>query len=107
MIGPWVSLCIAGVLEAAWTISLKRSEGFTKLGPSLLTLVIISVGLICLSVALRKLPVTVCYPVFIGIGALAVVSTSVAFFGEHINITRVVCMTAIILGTLGLRITTP
>jgi len=67
---PWVYLAIAGVLETVWAVSLKYTEGFTRLWPSVATAVAMTASLYFLSLALKTLPLGTAYAVWTGIGAV-------------------------------------
>lgn len=100
----WIYLIVAGLLEVVWALLLKRTEGFTKLGPSLLTLATMGVSFYLLSVALRTLPTGTGYAVWVGIGAVGTAIFGVLFLGETANALRLVSIGLIILGVIGLRL---
>lgn len=101
----WMILFCAGLFEIAWAVGLKFTEGFTRFWPSVGTLValVISVGL--LGLAARALPIGTAYAVWTGIGAVGTVLCGTVIFSEPIPPVRIVCLGFIILGILGLRIT--
>lgn len=100
----WIQLIIAGLLECVWAVSLKRTEGFTKLGPSLFTLAAMAVSFYLLSVALRTLPTGTGYAVWVGIGAVGTALFGIFFLGEPRNALRLVSIGLIVLGVIGLRL---
>jgi quaternary ammonium compound-resistance protein SugE len=69
----WILLIVAGILEAGWAIGLKYTDGFTKLVPSVLTIIGIIVSIVLLSIAARTLPIGTAYAVWVGIGAAGAV----------------------------------
>ncbi|HYO16158.1 MAG TPA: multidrug efflux SMR transporter [Thermoanaerobaculia bacterium] len=99
----WVYLVIAGLLEVAWAVTLKKTEGFTRLGPSLLTLGLMGVSFYLLSLGMRDLPASTSYAVWVGIGAAGTALVGFLFLGEAWSVLRVVSLLLIILGVIGLR----
>jgi len=100
----WVILIIAGFFEIAWAISLKFTNGFTRLWPTVGTIsgLLISVGL--LGVAAKSLPISTAYAVWTGIGAVGAVLCGIAFLGEPATPMRLACVGLIIIGIIGLKI---
>lgn len=100
----WIYLIIAGLLEVVWALLLKKTEGFTKLGPSLLTLAAMGVSFYLLSIALRTLPTGTGYAVWVGIGAVGTAIFGLLFLGEPANALRIASIALIVLGVIGLRL---
>ena len=100
---PWVYLIIAGLLEVIWAATMKQSYGFTRLVPSLITLVgmVGSVGFLAL--AMRGLPLSTAYMIWTGIGAVGAFFVGTIFLGEPVSITRVAAATMIVAGLLTLK----
>ncbi len=101
---PWVIVLIAGLLETGWAIGLKYSEGFTRLVPSVLTLVGAVASFWLLSLAMKDLPVGTAYAVWVGIGAVGTALLAVALFGEPVNIARVLGVGLILGGIITLKL---
>lgn len=101
---PWVWLVIAGLFETAWVIGLRYSEGFTRLWPSLYTLVTMAASVFLLSVAARSLPVGTAYAVWTGVGAVSTVLYCIFVFDEPRSPIRILCIFLIITGLIGLRL---
>lgn len=101
---PWVIVLIAGLLETGWAIGLKYSEGFTRLVPSVLTLVCAVASFWLLSLAMKDLPVGTAYAVWVGIGAVGTALLAVALFGEPVNIARVLGVGLILGGIITLKL---
>jgi quaternary ammonium compound-resistance protein SugE len=78
----WIWLFLAGLLEIAWAIGLKASEGFTRLWPSVLTVIAMAASLGLLGLALRALPVGTAYAVWTGIGAVGTAAFGMLVLGE-------------------------
>jgi len=100
----WLILFIAGLFEVAWAIGLKYTEGFSKLWPSVFTVIcmIISMGL--LAYVVKYLPVGTAYAVWTGIGAVGTAILGIILFNESKEIIRVFFIFLIIVGIVGLKI---
>ena len=103
----WIYLFVAGLFETAWAIGLKYSAGFTKLGPSVLTIVAMIVSLYLLALALRTLPVGTGYAVWTGIGTVGAAILGILLFNESREIPRIFCILLIVAGIIGLKLTSP
>jgi quaternary ammonium compound-resistance protein SugE len=103
----WIYLTIAGLLEVAWAIGLKYTEGFTRLWPSAWTLVAMALSMAFLGLALRDLPVGTGYAVWVGIGAVGTALLGMVLFDESRDPVRLVCLGLIVAGVVGLRLVTP
>jgi quaternary ammonium compound-resistance protein SugE len=99
----WIILFIAGLFEIAWAIGLKYTEGFTKLLPSIFTILamIISMGL--LSYSVKHLPLGTAYAVWTGIGAVGTVILGIILFDESKDMIRLFFIFLIIVGIVGLK----
>ncbi|MBL7645233.1 MAG: quaternary ammonium compound efflux SMR transporter SugE [Candidatus Hydrogenedentes bacterium] len=102
----WILLIIAGLLEVGWAIGLKYSEGFTRLWPSVFTVVTMAMSVFLLAVAMRSLPVGTAYAVWTGVGAVGTVILGIALFGESASLARLLCVALIIAGIAGLKFIT-
>ena len=100
----WFVLVLAGLLEVAWAIGLKYTDGFTRLWPSVLTAaaMLLSVGL--LGIAMKSLPVGTAYAVWVGIGAAGTVIFGIFLFGESTSLLRLASVALILLGVIGLKL---
>ena len=101
----WLYLFVAGVFETAWAIGLKYSAGFTKFGPSVFTVVAMSVSLYLLALALRTIPVGTGYAVWTGIGTVGAAILGILLFNESREISRILCILLIVAGIIGLKLT--
>lgn len=104
---PWILLITAGMLEVGWAVGLKYSEGFTRLWPSVGTVVLMSLSFFLLAMAVRSLPIGTAYAVWTGVGAAGTVLLGVVLFGEPISFARLACVALIVGGIVGLKILTP
>lgn len=100
----WTILFIAGALEVGWAIGLKYTDGFTRLWPSVWTVLsmVSSVGL--LGLALKTLPIGTAYAVWVGIGTIGTALLGMALFGEPANLPRLGCLALILIGIGGLKL---
>ncbi|BAT57745.1 quaternary ammonium compound-resistance protein SugE [Variibacter gotjawalensis] len=103
----WILLFIAGLLEVAWAIGMKYTEGFTKLWPSVWTITTMTLSAVFLGLALRYLPVGTGYAVWVGIGAVGTAILGIYLFGESREPARLFCLGLIVAGVIGLKIVTP
>lgn len=104
---PWVYLLVAGLLEVAWAVGLKSSQGFTKFWPSVVTVVAMAASLFFLDLAIRDLPLGTAYAVWTGIGAVGTVLVGVIAFGDSASAARLACVALIVAGIVGLKLVTP
>lgn len=103
----WVYLVVAGFFECAWAIGLKYTDGFTKLTPSLFTVLAMGVSLWLLSLAMETIPIGTAYGVWTGIGAVGVAILGMLLFGESRDVLRVLCLVLIVAGIVGLKVVSP
>ncbi len=101
----WAWLVVAGVLEVGWALTLKSTAGWTRLGPSLVTLVLLAGSMYGLGVAARTLPIGTAYAVWTGIGAVGTAVLGIVALGEPAAFWRVVSLSLILLGVAGLKLT--
>jgi quaternary ammonium compound-resistance protein SugE len=103
----WLYLILAGLLEVAWALGLKYTDGFTKLTPSILTVIAMIGSFGLLAQALRVLPIGTAYAIWTGIGAVGTAILGIVLFGEPRDLPRILCILLIVAGILGLKFTTP
>lgn len=101
----WLWLLFAGLLEVAWAIGLKASDGFRRPGISALTVLGMIASFYGLAQALKTLPVGTGYAVWTGIGAVGTAIAGMVLFGESRDAGRIVSIALIIAGIVGLRLT--
>lgn len=101
----WVILVIAGLLETGWAIGLNYTEGFSKLWPSIWTILAMMVSLWLLGIAMKSLPVGTAYSIWVGVGAVGTVILGIVLLGEPANIGRLISIMFIIAGIIGLKLT--
>jgi len=100
----WIVLAIAGLFEIVWAVGLKQTEGFTKLWPSVITIVAMWISFGCLSYALKTIPMGNAYAVWTGIGAVGVAIVGIVWFDEIADLKRIACIGLIVIGIAGLKL---
>lgn len=100
----WTWLAIAGVLEVAWVVLMKRSDGFSRLGFGAACLVTMAASVWCMSQALRTLPMGTVYAIWTGIGAAGAFAWGIAVEGEPLTAVRALCVALILAGVAGLKL---
>jgi quaternary ammonium compound-resistance protein SugE len=100
----WVMLLIAAGLEIVWAISLKYTEGFTRLWPTVGTILAMSASTYLLARAAEGLPIGTAYAVWTGIGAVGTATFGMFLLNEPRNWVRLACIGLIVLGVVGLKV---
>ncbi len=100
----WLTLVIAGIFEIGWAIGLKYTEGFTRLGPTIGTVVALIISMVLLGLAVRTLPIGTAYAVWTGIGTVGTALLGIFLFREPATVARLVCIGLIVSGILGLKV---
>ena len=100
----WLILFAAGLFEVGWAVGLKYTDGFTRLGPSLLTIASMIVSLGMLGLALRSLPLGTAYAVWTGVGTVGTAIAGIILFGEPVTALRLACIGLIVMGIVGLKL---
>ena len=103
----WLILFLAGLLEIAWAIGLKYSEGYTRLWPSVATTIAMILSVVLLAIAMRDLPMSTAYAVWSGIGAVGTVIAGIYLFAESVDLVRLTSIGLIVIGIIGLKFATP
>jgi len=100
----WVILVLAGLFEVVWAVGLKYTQGFTRVVPSVVTLVAMLASFWLLSIAMKTLPLGTAYAVWVGIGALGAFVAGIVLFGEALSAMRVISVLLIAAGLVGLKL---
>jgi quaternary ammonium compound-resistance protein SugE len=100
-------LFIAGLLEVAWAVGLKYTEGFSRLWPSVGTVAAMAASIWLLAIAMRSLPIGTAYAVWVGVGAVGTVILGIVLFGEAASAARLASVALIVAGIVGLKLATP
>ncbi|MDX3234978.1 quaternary ammonium compound efflux SMR transporter SugE [Streptomyces sp. ME03-5709C] len=101
----WVLLCVAGLLEVAWSVGLKYTDGFTRLWPSVGTGLAIVASMLLLSYAARTLPIGTAYGVWVGIGAAGAAVLGIVVLGEPATAARIFFICLLLVSVVGLKAT--
>lgn len=100
----WIVLVLSGVLEAVWATALGRSEGFTKLGPSVVFGVALILSMAGLAFAMRSLPIGTSYAVWVGIGAALTVGFAMVTGAESSSLVKILLILGIVGCVVGLKV---
>jgi len=100
----WIYLGAAAIFEVIFALSMKYAEGFTRLGPTLVTVVAVVGGVGFLTLALKSLPVSIAYPIWTAIGTLGTVVFGYLMLGEALTAVKLVSAVAIVAGVAGLKL---
>ena len=102
----WVMLIVAGIFEVGWAFSLKQSEGFTRLWPSLLTVVLMALSIVLLAAAMRSLPLGTAYTIWTGIGAVGAFVVGIVVLSEPATALRLLAAALIVSGIVLMKVST-
>ncbi|WP_426689923.1 quaternary ammonium compound efflux SMR transporter SugE [Rhodanobacter ginsengiterrae] len=100
----WIYLLLAGLFEIVWAIGLKYTDGFSRLWPSVGTLVAMAVSIVLLAMAVKTLPIGTAYAIWTGIGAVGAVALGIVLFGDPATLSRLLCVALIVMGIVGLKL---
>lgn len=101
----WLILLLAGVSEIFWVLGLKIGIGAGRPWLTLATVVAMILSVVLLELAMRHLPVGTAYTVWVGIGACGAVIAGVVWFGEPMGLVRMLSLAFVVLGIMGLKLT--
>ncbi|NMH60337.1 DMT family transporter [Alteromonas ponticola] len=100
----WLLLVFAGLLEVVWAIGLKYTDGFSKPVPSVITVAAMVASFYFLSIAMRTIPLSIAYTVWVGIGMVGAVIVGVFVFKETLSMVKAISLLLIIAGIVGLKL---
>lgn len=101
----WIFLVIAGLLEICWAIGLKYTDGFTKLIPSIFTLITLALSMYMLAKASQVIPIGTAYGIWVGIGALGAAILGIFLFNESASPARIFFLILLLVAIIGLKLT--
>ena len=101
----WIVLVVSGALEAVWAVALGKTEGFTRLTPSLVFAAAVSASMVGLAYAMRSIPTGTAYAVWVAIGATLTVAYGMATGDEPASVVKVLLLAGIIGCVIGLKLT--
>ena len=102
---PWLLLVVAGLFEVGWAIGLEYADGFSDPLPSVVTVVSLVISMVLLARAVRALPIGTAYAVWTGIGAVGAATLGIVLFDEPAGLARIVFLSLIVCGVVGLNLT--
>lgn len=102
----WLILATAGLFEIAWAIGLKYTDGYTRLMPTIATVLAMVLSVVLLGIAVKTLPVGTAYAIWVGIGALGTAILGIILFNEPANLARILSLALIMAGIVGLKLST-
>jgi len=100
----WIALVTAGLLDVGWAISMKYADGYTRLGWSIVSLVLLAAFVFLLGRSLQALPIGVAYTVWTGIGAVGTLIMGVLLFGEALNPVKIAGIVLVLAGIVALKL---
>lgn len=100
----WIILVLAGLFEVVWAVGLKYTHGFTRLVPSLVTVAGMAISFWLLALAMKTLPLGTAYAIWVGIGTIGAFIAGIVLFGESTSWMRIVSVGLIVLGQVGLKL---
>lgn len=100
----WIYLGIAGLLEVLWAFSMKKSAGFTLLGPSIITVIGALASIVMLALAMKTLPLGTAYTIWTGIGAVGAFVLGISVLGEPVTPMRVIAAVLIVTGLVLMKL---
>ncbi len=100
----WIILILAGIFEIGWAVGLKYTDGFTRIWPTVGTLLAMVISLGLLGIAVKTLPVGTAYAIWVGVGAVGTAILGMVLFGEPANAGRMVSLALIFAGIIGLKL---
>ncbi|MGV7121852.1 MULTISPECIES: DMT family transporter [unclassified Sphingopyxis] len=104
---PWIYLVIAGLFEVVWAAAMKQSEGFTRPGPTAVTIAAMIASFALLSLAMKSLPLGTAYTIWTGIGAVGAFLVGIAVLGETASAMRIVAALLIVSGLVLMKLSAP
>lgn len=99
----WIVLIAAGVLEAVWATALGKSEGLSRVVPSLIFVAALGVSMAGLALAMREIPAGTAYVIWVGVGATLTVGWSIATGAEPVSVLKLAFLAMIVGGVIGLK----
>ena len=100
----WLLLVLAGFFEIGWAVGLKYTQGFTRLWPTVGTVMSMIVSMGLLGVAMKALPTSVAYAVWVGVGIVGTAIVGMVWLGEPVSFWRLISLTLIVAGVVGLNL---
>lgn len=103
----WILLIVAGIFEVVWAYSMKQSDGFTRLIPSVITVTMMIASVVLLAIAMRSIPLGTAYTIWTGIGAIGAFLVGIVVLGEQLTAMRVCAAVLIVIGLVLMKLSSP
>ena len=103
----WILLIVAGLLETVWAFFMKQSNGFTRLRPSIITLLAMAASFALLGVSMKRLPLGTAYMVWTGIGAVGAFLAEIMLLGGQVSTARILAAVLIVAGIVTMKFSMP
>lgn len=100
----WILLLLAGLFEVVWAYSMKMSDGFSKLTPSIVTIVFMLLSFALLSMSMKSLPLGTAYTIWTGIGAIGAFVVGIVFLNESMSAMRIAAAVLIVSGLVLMKL---
>ena len=100
----YMALLVAGLLEVGWAAALKASQGFTRLGPTIITIVLLILSFYLLNIALKQFDIGTTYAIFTGIGTAGTATVGMLFLNETISVGKISALFLLLIGIIGLKL---
>lgn len=101
----WIYLIVAGLFEVVWATTMKLSHGFTKISFTIYTIIGLALSMFFLSIAIKKMPMSLAYPIWTGIGAVGSIIAGVIIFGDKMSPLTWVFVALLLISIIGIKIT--
>ena len=101
----WILLFIAAILEVAWAVSLRYTDGYTQLWPSVTSTTLVAANVYILSLAFKDIPSSIAYPIWVGLGVIGTVFMSHMLFKDNVTALNILFIGLILIGIVGLKVT--
>ena len=101
----WIYLIIAGLFEIVWATTMKLSHGFTKISFTIYTIIGLALSMIFLSIAIKRMPMSLAYPIWTGIGAVGSIIAGVIIFGDKLSPLTWVFVALLLISIIGIKFT--
>lgn len=99
-------LILAGVFEISWAVGMKYTDGFSKITPSIITIILMCLGLFFLCLAIKEIPLGSAYAIWTGMGVIGTTVFGIFLFGESTSILKFIFIAMIAVGIIGLKLIT-
>lgn len=103
----WIVLIIAGFFEVGWAVGLKHTDGLTRVWPTVWTALSMVVSVVLLGFAMKSLPASSAYAIWVGVGVIGTAIIGMTFLSEPFSLFRLISLLVMLIGIIGLKLSTP